>query len=325
MSSLLRVLAVTNTYPTASTPGDSPQILDQIAALKAHDVEVDILYVDRHKGIRGYITAAWKIILLSFQRRKYDLIHAYYGHCGFLARLQIRYPIVVTFLGSDLLHPRDGAIGKVVARFADVIIVQSKEMKRISQREDAHIIPFGINLHLFTPFPIQDARQELGFALDEKLVLFPWNPDRAVKRIDLVHEAILLLKHKQIPVRLVIIFDQPHEIVAKYMNACNVMVLASDHEGSPMALREAMACNLPIISVDVGDVRQIIENVQGCFLCKRDPTDIAEKLSLVLECSDRTKGEYVIRQHDAAWSADQVIKIYTSLLKTRRTRRVEIN
>jgi teichuronic acid biosynthesis glycosyltransferase TuaC len=323
MEKRLHALAVTNTYPTASMPGDSPQILDQIEALKASGVWVDTLYVDRYTGLRGYITAAWKIFRLSFISKKYDLIHAYYGHCGFLARLQVRYPIVVTFLGSDLLHPRDGAIGKVVARLADGIIVQSEEMKRVAKRDDAYIIPFGINLNLFKPYPIDDARRELGLTLDEKLVLFPWNPARAVKRVDLIQEAIQIAQQKYSPLRLVSVFNQPHEIVAKFMNACNAMVLASDHEGSPMALREAMACNLPIVSVDVGDVRQIIANVEGCYLCTQEPTDIADKLILALDHPNRTNGEQVIRQKDAAWSAEQVLMLYDTVLKSHQRQSVE--
>jgi teichuronic acid biosynthesis glycosyltransferase TuaC len=314
MNNRLHALAVTNTYPTAEMPGDSPQILDQIEALNARGISVDTLYVDRYKGIKGYLMAAWKIFLLSFQSKKYDLIHAYYGHCGILARLQFRYPVIVTFLGSDLLHPRDGSIGKVVARFADGIIVQSEEMKRVAKREDAYIIPFGINRFLFKPYPRDDARRELGLDLDEKLVLFPWNPARAVKRVDLIQEAVRIVQQKSGPVRLIAVFDQPHEIVAKYMNACDAMVLASGHEGSPMALREAMACNLPIIAVDVGDVRQIIQNVDGCFLCRREPSDIADKLGLILEQRRRTNGEQMIRQKDATWSAEQVLKLYDSVL-----------
>ena len=323
MNKRLHALAVTNTYPTAKMPGDSPQILDQIEALKARGVQVDTLYVDRYKGIKGYIAAAWKIFLLSFQSKKYDLIHAYYGHCGFLARLQVRYPIIVTFLGSDLLHHRDGAIGKVVARLADGIIVQSEEMKRVSKRDDASIIPFGVNLNLFKPSPMEDVRHELGLAVNEKLVLFPWNPARAVKRVDLIQEAIQIVQQRAGQVRLLPVFDQPHETVAKYMNACNAMILASDHEGSPMALREAMACNLPIISVDVGDVREIIENVEGCYICDREPSGIAAKLSLALERQSRTNGEQVIRQKDAAWSADQVLMLYQSVLESHKRQTVE--
>jgi glycosyltransferase involved in cell wall biosynthesis len=311
----LRVLVVTNTYPTSEKPGDSPQIRDQVDALITRGVEINLIYVDRYKGKWSYAQAAWRIFLLSFKRKRYDLIHAYYGYCGFLARLQTRYPIVVTFLGSDLLHPHDSVIGRPTARFANGIIVQSEEMKRISKRNDTMIIPFGVNLELFTLDTLEDARLELGLALDEKLVLFPWDPARIVKRIDLIQEAVQIVQQKFGSVRLITIFDQPHEIVAKYMNACDVLVLASNHEGSPMALREAMACNLPIISVDVGDVRQIIEHTDGCYLCKRDPSDIAAKLTLVFECGRRTNGAQVVKQAGAAWGADQVLKLYEHVLK----------
>jgi teichuronic acid biosynthesis glycosyltransferase TuaC len=317
----LRVLVVTNTYPTAQRPGDSPQIRDQLEALKARGAEIDLLYIDRYKGIWGYIEAAWQIALLSFRTRRYDVVHAYYGHSGFLARLQARYPLVVTYLGSDLLHPRDGTIGKVVARVADGIIVQSEEMKRIANREDAYVIPFGVNLGLFAAYPMDAARQELGFGPDEKLVLFPWNPTRRVKRYDLIEEAVRIIQQKGNDVRLVSVFDQPHDTVAKYMSACNAMVLASEHEGSPMALREAMACGLPIVAVDVGDVRQIIQNTEGCYLCEREPADIAEKLTLALQYGSRTGGARVVRQADAAWGADEVMLVYGNVCKTRSPQR----
>jgi teichuronic acid biosynthesis glycosyltransferase TuaC len=320
----LRILAVANTYPTSEKPGDSPQIRDQLEALKLRDVQVDLLYINRYTNKwMSYAQAAWKISLLSLQKKRYDLIHAYYGHCGLLACLQFKYPIIVTFLGSDLLHPTDGTIGRVAARLANGIIVQSEEMKRIAKRGDASIIPFGINLELFTAYPEEQARRELGLGLDEKLVLFPWNPARAVKRFDLVQEAIRIVQQRYDRVKLISVFDQPHETVAKYMSACDVMVLASDHEGSPMALREAMACNLPIVSVDVGDVRQIINNTEGCYLCKREPSDIAEKIILTLERGSRTCGARVIRQADAAWGADQVISLYNRVLKSSRRQHIQ--
>ena len=319
MTEKLHILAVTNTYPTAEKPGDTPQIRDQLEALKLRGIQVDLLYIDRYKfKWLSYAQAAWKITMLSFQTKRYDLIHAYYGHCGLLARLQFKYPIIVTYLGSDLLHLRDGAIGKLVAKLADGIIVQSEEMKQISKRDDAFIIPFGINLDLFTSYPLEDTRRELGLGLDEKLVLFPWNPARSVKRYDLIQEAVQIVQQRYDGVRLISVFDQPHETVAKYMSACDVMVLASDHEGSPMALREAMACNLPIVSVDVGDVRQIIENTEGCYLCKREPADIAEKLGLALERRSRTQGAREIRQASATWGADQLILIYARVLESHR-------
>ncbi len=323
MTENLRVLVITNTYPTAEKPGDSPQIRDQMEALRARNVAVDVWYVDRYRGKWSYAKTAWRVFLLSFQKKRYDLVHAYYGHCGLLALLQRAYPVVVTYLGSDLLSRSDGLVGKAVARFAGGIIVQSEEMKRVSRRGDALILPFGVNLDLFKPYPVENARRELGLSPDEKLVLFPWNPARPVKRFDLIQEAVQLVRRRYERVNLVAVFDQPHEVVARYMNACDAMVLASEHEGSPMALREAMACNLPIVAVDVGDVRQIIENIAGCYLCKREPADIAEKLCLVFERGGRTSGAQAVRQADADWGAEQLLPFYRRILGGRQGRQGE--
>lgn len=88
-----------------------------------------------------------------------------------------------------------------------------------------------------------------------------------------------------------------------------------------MALREAMACGLPIVAVDVGDVRQIIQNTEGCYLCEREPADIAEKLTLALQYGSRTGGARVVRQADAAWGADEVMLVYGNVCKTRSPQR----
>lgn len=315
MAKKRRILVLTNTYPTAEMPGDSPQIHDQIEALKSYGMDVDVMHVNRYRGKQAYFETAWKLFLLSFKPKRYDLIHAYYGHCGFLALLQFKYPVIATFLGSDLLHPRDAMIGKVASRFVAGVIVQSEEMKRASKRADACIIPFGVNTRLFTYLPKEETRRELGLAVDEKLVLFPWNPTRPVKRFDLVQQSIEIVRQRYERVKVLTIYGQPHEIVAKYMSACDVMILVSDHEGSPMALREAMACNLPIVSVDVGDVHSLIENVDGYYLCKQEPSDIAEKLCKALERGGRTCGAQIVRRSDAAWGARQVIQLYERVLE----------
>jgi glycosyltransferase involved in cell wall biosynthesis len=317
MTHKIRVLAVTNTYPTDETPGDTPCIRDQILALRDRSVDVAVLRVDRCQRRLSYVKAAKRLFMMTFQPRRYDLIHAYYGHSGLVARLQFAYPVVVTFRGSDLLGRKDGAIGKVVARLVDGVIVMSEEMKRVAGRSDARVIPFGVNRSLFAPYPLKQARSELGLPLDDRLILFPWDPARPEKRFDLVEEAVRILRSKRERVRLLVVFDRPHHVVAKHMNACDAIVLASDHEGSPMAVREALSCNLPIVSVDVGDVRQVIGDVDGCYLCRQEAGDLAQKLGWVLDRGERTDGALVARMMDTASSAEQVIAVYKSMLNRR--------
>lgn len=316
MTASMRVLVVTNTYPTEKDPGSTPCIRDQVDALRAAGVEIDVLHIDRYNKL-NYLRAAWSMLGLSLQGKRYDLIHAHYGHSGLLARLQFKYPIVVTFHGSDLLHRKDGAIGKLVCRMVEGVIVMTEQMKSVSRRKDAHVIPFGVDASLFRPYPLEQARRELELPLDKKLVLFPWNPSREVKRFDVVQESVRRLQQERTDVSLEVVFDQPRATIARYMQACDVMIVASNYEGSPMAVREAMACNLPIVSVDVGDIRQIIGDVAGCYLCEREPGDMAEKLATALQRSERTNGYEVIMRMGTDWAASQVLAVYESVLTQR--------
>jgi glycosyltransferase involved in cell wall biosynthesis len=130
----------------------------------------------------------------------------------------------------------------------------------------------------------------------------------------LVQSAQNILNQTDSTVEVITIHGQPRERIAQYMNACDVLVLTSLYEGSPVAVREAMACNLPIVSVDVGDVAHIIANTSGCYLAQRDPQDIAQKLQVVLQKRERTRGVDQIHEFDSRWSAEKVIKLYQELL-----------
>ena len=310
----LRVLAVTNHYPTETLPGDAPCIRDQVRVLRELGVDVDVLYLDRSRRRASYLAMAWRLFRLTFERRRYDLVHAYYGYAGLLARLQLRVPVVVTFRGSDLLSRRNRRIGPVVARSARAVIVMSEEMRRASGRADAHVIPFGVDPALFRPSASAQARAELGLALDRRLVLFPWNPARPEKRFDLVTEAVAKLQAERGDVELITLWEAPPETVVKYMNACDALVLASDREGAPMTVREALACNLPIVAVDVGDVRAVIGDVTGCHLCHQDARDLAEKLGRVLDAGRRLDAAHLARGLDAQAASRRVLEVYRGVL-----------
>ncbi|MBN1283777.1 MAG: glycosyltransferase [Anaerolineae bacterium] len=310
----MRVLVVTNIYPTEREPGTNPCVKDQVLALRELGVEIDLLYINRWNKL-NYFKAALQVFLTSFGRKRYDLIHAHYGHCGWVARVQLRAPLVVTFHGSDLLSRKDGAIGKVAARWADGVIVMTDEMKRASKRADASVIPFGVDTALFHPRPVEEARHELGLPLDAGLVLFPWDPKRPVKRFDIVEASMQLVQQTHPNARLEVVYNQSREIIARYMNACDAMVLTSDHEGSPMAVREALACLLPVVSVDVGDVRQLIGDIDGCHLCAQEPRDVADKLGQALARRRRLDPAQAQRRVDAASAARQVLEVYERVLK----------
>ena len=310
MGDNIQVLVLTNTYPSETRPGDTPSIKDQVEDLRRLGATVDVFYIDGSQKL-NYLWGALKILSLWLTPRKYDILHAFYGHSGALAQLQKKYPVVVTFLGSDLLSEKDSRIGKYAARKADGVIVMTEEMK-IESGRDARVIPFGANTHIFKPRPKHKARAELGLPPDKKLILFPWDPTRPEKRYWLAEEAVSLLNHES-DAELLALHNKPREMISKYMNACDAMILTSRHEGSPLAVREAIACKLPVVAVDVGDVRAIIERSNGGYIAEGSAQAIAEKLSLAL---DPAQAFFDVPSfaYDSLSSAKQVLSFYQQML-----------
>jgi glycosyltransferase involved in cell wall biosynthesis len=311
---IVRVLFVTNSYPTAETPGASPCIEQQKKALERLGINIDVLFFDGPKNRLNYLKAMGRIFWLVQIRNLYDLIHAHYGFSGIVARAQFRSPVVVTFRGSDVLSARERPVSKVVAALADRCIVMTEEMRRLLARGNPEVIPYGIDLAVFKPFPQTAARQKLDLPSEIPLILFPYNPNRSEKRFDLVEQAVEIVKSDYPKLKLLVIHDQPHEVVVDYLNACDAMVLASDTEGSPVTIREALACDLPIVSVDVGDVAKVIRNVEGCYISSKSADDIATKLSMVLSVRARTKGHLAAKQFDLSQSATRIAMIYQDLI-----------
>lgn len=290
MNDNIHVLVLTNTYPTEARPGDTPSIKDQVEDLKRLGVSVEVFHINGKRKI-NYLIGALKVFLLSFKPKKYDLIHAFYGHTGVLARFQSKYPVVVTFLGSDLLtshllSKKDRWIGAIAARIANGVIVMTEEMKKASNRQDACVIPFGANGTIFKPYPASAARAELGLKMEKKFILFPWEPTRPEKRYWIAQEVVRLLQ-SDYNVELLTVYNRPREIIAKYMSACDAMLLTSEHEGAPLAVREALASRLPVVSVDVGDVRKIVEETGGGYIASQDASDLAKKISWVFEGKEK--------------------------------------
>src|SRR5205807_6700881 len=167
------------------------------------------------------------------------------------------------------------------------------------------------------PIPREEARARLGLPLDKRLVLFVGNPAVERKRYPLACEAVDILK-RSLPADLMVAWSGRHREVPVWMNACDVLVFTSMQEGSPNAVKEALACDLPVVSVPVGDVAQRIGGVAGCELCPDDkPESIAAALERVLRRGIRAAGRAAVQDLDERRLAQQVIDVYRSVLGAR--------
>jgi glycosyltransferase involved in cell wall biosynthesis len=298
----------------------------QIESLRAIGVQVDVLEV---KGISKlkYLHAVAPQYVLA---RSADLIHAHYGYCGWLARMQLSKPVVVSFMGSDLLGTLDAEgrpktfsrlvvqVDRWLARVVDAVIVKSVEMAQVVAPAKAHVVPNGVDLRAFRPMDRREARERLGWSASKRYVLFPGSPNIPRKGFHLAKDAVRIAS-KQLgeALELIPLTVIAHDQVPLHMNACEVMVMTSFHEGSPNAVKEAMACNLPVVSVPVGDVPELLEGLEGYTVCPRDAEALAEALVTILSAgSQRINGREALKQKglDLESVARRLIEIYADVL-----------
>lgn len=326
MSRPLRVLMVTSDWPTPGRPRTTYFIKRQAEFLQAAGVQLDVFHFRGRRNPWNYLAAWWRLRRCLAQN-DYDLVHAQFGQSGMLAYPK-RLPLVVTFRGSDLLGDVGAGgrytllgtmlqrVSRAVARRADAVIVVSEHMKaELPPGASAHVIPSGLDFELFRPIPRDEARRQVGLPLDRRLVLFAGSPDWPRKRHALARQAVDVLG-RTLPADLVVAWGVPHDHMPYYMNACDAMVFTSMQEGSPNVVKEALACDLPIVSVPVGDVADRLRGVAGCELCADErPETIAAALERVLRRGGRVAGRAAVRELDERLLTQRVIDIYHTVLR----------
>lgn len=309
--------------------GISSFIQAQGESIKAAGVELDYFPIDHH-GVKGYLKKAWEL-KKYLRHHKYDILHAHYGLSALVALLARKNErIVVSFMGDDIVgsNRTDGSLTKsslwlsrlntfLAKRFFVHSIVKSEEMLLKLKIQNISMIPNGVDLVRFKPKNKLEARANLGISLKSKIVIFVSDPKRAEKNFPLAKKAVQLLN--DLNIKLIPIFNQSHVKLVEYYNAADLIILTSFHEGSPNVIKEAMACNCPIVSTLVGDVKWVLGQTQGCFLTSFFPEDVADKVKLSLEFSEkqgRTEGRERIIElgMDSETIAKRIINVYEKVL-----------
>jgi len=292
--------------------GISPIIKSQGESLKKENIELDY-YPIKGKGITGYLKAIPALKEFLKQNRDYDVIHAHYWLSGIVASLVGAKPMVVSLMGDDV---------KAKAWFRWVIyifhhlswsktIVKSKDMYDSFGQKDVFIIPNGVDMSRFRPIDRDVSLEETGWDKTKKHILFTSNPKRIEKNFKLAKDAFNFIKDKN--VELHYLMDIPNEKIPYYYNSASVIVLTSLWEGSPNAIKESMACNIPIVSTDVGDVRDVISKTNGCYLSSFDYKEFASDIQKALNFEKRTDGRESISHLKSEVIAKKIVNIYKSI------------
>jgi teichuronic acid biosynthesis glycosyltransferase TuaC len=305
--------------------GLSPFIQSQKESIEKHGVIIDLFLISG-EGIKNYFKAIF-LIRAKYKTNEYDLIHAHYGFCGIAAKIALtKSPVIISFMGDDLLGTPNykgqykfknslfAFTNILFSWFYDSIIVKSAEMRdKLPRRKNIHIIPNGVDFNCFYPVKQQIVRSELNLSLTKVYLLFAGSPKFPRKNYVLAKTVMELLEENNL--ELLVIENIPYEKVFLYYNAINVLLLLSLHEGSPNVIKEAMACNCPIVSVDVGDVKEVIGKTEGCFICSYKPEDVAEKINQAIRFGRRTNGREMIGHLKSEIIAAKVVQVYENILK----------
>ena len=244
---------------------------------------------------------------------QYDIVHANFGLTAPHAIAQPHRPVVLSLWGSDIT----GSVGYLsmkCSRFCDEVIVMSSEMdERLGG--GAHVVPHGIDLDHFRPMPQESARDDVGWSHNKKHVFFPYDPSRDVKNYPLA-ERVTEAVDRKLPsdVKLHVIFGVDHSSIPVYMNAADALLLTSFREGSPNTVKEALACELPVVATDVGDVRKQLAGVDPSRVCTSEP-ELARALAKVLERRERSDGREHVQHLSIERMGERIIDIYRRALK----------
>jgi glycosyltransferase involved in cell wall biosynthesis len=294
----------------------APFILEQAEALNRHGCEIDYLGL-QGKGIKGYLKNL-PALKRKIREVQPDVIHAHYGLSGLLANLQRRIPVVTTYHGSDINEKKTFRFSKIAMRLSAWNIFVSQKTLDIAQpKKHYSLLPCGIDLCGAQLTEKSVARQKMKLDEKKKYVLFAGAFDNAVKNAPLAMETVALMQKEN--VELLELKGYSREEVTLLMCAADAFLMTSFTEGSPQVIKEAMACGCPIVSVDVGDVKERVDGVEGCYVAStRDPQALAVLLQKAFDIQGKTKGrEKIIADGlDNSQVADKMMSLYNIVVKS---------
>lgn len=288
----------------------APFVTEQMEALREAGNTVFLYTVHGH-GPLGYLNNLWPLKALI---RKFspDVVHAHYGLCGLFCTLQREVPVVVTYHGSDINSRCIRPLSRLAMRRAAYNIFVSESLIRPDfkiQKSKFRILPCGVDLDKFSPIQREEARTQLGLLPQGRYVLFSGAFSNGVKNAPLAQAACDLLPKAA----LLELHNRSREEVALLMNAADVLLVTSRHEGSPQVVKEALACNLPVVSTNVGDIATMLSTTQGGTIANPTPQDLAAAMEPFLNTPQRTHARERMDIYSITHIASQLCSIYNTI------------
>lgn len=300
----------------AAQSSDYTFVREQGDALRELGVNV-FYFAVKGKGLKGYIASLTRL-KESIRDNSIDLVHAHYGFSGALAVLQRKVPVVITFHNGETLSFKGKLISSVAAWLSkyNIFVAQHIHDKLFKVPKEYSIIPCGIDLKLLPIVDKEQAMNNMRLRTDVPNILFGGSFSNARKNYPLAKQAIDLLPYE---VNLVEMKGFSRTEVDQLLCGCDLFLMPTKSEGSPQVIKEAMACNCPIVATGVADIPTLLSNVSQCFITGFDANEIAERVDSIIKSKQRSNGrEIVVSMNlDNPLVAQRIITIYEKVLNKR--------
>jgi teichuronic acid biosynthesis glycosyltransferase TuaC len=322
----LNILVVTNLWPVGGG-FRGIFVAEQVDALRrlGHDVDVEVVAGERGKV--DYLVAGGRV-RRRVRHGRYDVVHVHYGLTALAGRFAGGVPRVLSLHGSDINTRWQRRVTGLGDRGYAARIYPSRRLADTAGDPAGQVIPSGVDFSLFVPGEPARARAELGLPVagpaGEKVVLFGGAPANAVKGYDVFLDVLAALRHRGLPVRALVLVEpgQPRSAVVTKMAAADALLFTSRRgaEGSPMVVKEAAAVGLPVVSVDVGDVAEVLAGITPSAVVPFPPTRaglveaLAGRLVDVLAAGGRSDGRDRVAWLDSMEVAQRVVAVYRNVL-----------
>lgn len=327
----MRILEVSR-YKDNFADHQLPFVTEQGESLRAVGCEIDYFLV------RGNYISAVKALKAKIREFQPDIVHAHFGLSAITAELQGLVPVVTTFHNGETHSWYINFITSLMSLRAKHVIYVAPHIRDLVYFKALNysIIPCGVSLDDCFLMDKSEARQRLRWSADKKYIMFGGAFSNTRKNYALLKQAVDILNHTPYTVHHtpdIICVEMKGlsraECVLR-MNAADVFVLPTKNEGSPQALKEAMACNCPIVATDVADIKHLLGDLPGHYLLpnkkgngvwwvgdEHSAEELAELLKQALAFEGRTKGRDRIVElgYTNELVAKKIIEIYKDILK----------
>lgn len=320
---MIKVLSV---LPQTSSPAGMIFTRRLIASLEETGVENRYFYIPSSNMTIAKAFKSGRDLRKAVAEFHPDVVHVHYGMIyAFITSFSVSRPVIITFHGSDInTLPKESLRKKIVKKtlsnlsilrcFRAICVSRRVKDNFWWQREKGLIVPLGININEFYPIEREIARADLDLDLNEKIILFNAN-NPVVKRLDIATETLEIVRKTFPEARMEVISGNTGSSkIPMLLNACDCLLICSDSEGSPTMVKEAMACNIPIAGVDVGDVAERLNGVDNCYIAQKDPASLAGAIIEVLRNDRRSNGREKLIADDLTEErvARRILGIYES-------------